>query len=119
VPALRALDPRAERNILRTAELLREEAAVLDEVVAGVLRDGADGIALARLAALRPALARLVVRRLAEDAVGAGGARAAGRLADILALGDRGALDVGAGARAVVTRGVLRFERTPPRPGRT
>ena len=41
--------------------------------------------------------------------------RAAGRLDEILALGD-GALDLGAGARAVVDGGVLRCERTPPLP---
>ena len=35
----------------------------------------------------------------------------------MIALGDSGALDVGDGARAVVERGVLRFERTPPLPG--
>ena len=57
------------------------------------------------------------MRRLAEDATGALCARAASRLADVLALGDSGALDVGDGARAVVEDGVLRFERTPPLAG--
>ena len=38
LPALRAVDARAEVNILRTARLLRDEGAVLDELVAGVLR---------------------------------------------------------------------------------
>ena len=89
---------------------------MLDEVVDRALA-GRDRIALGDLAALPPALARLVVRRLAEDATGALCARAASRLGDVLALGDEGALDVGDGARAVVELGVLRFERTPPLPG--
>ena len=105
VPALRELHPAAERNVVRTAELLRDEAAVLDEVVETALA-GRDHIAVAHLAALAPALARLVVRRLAEDAVGRLCARAPSRTADILALGD--------GARAVVDGGLLRVQPTPP-----
>jgi tRNA(Ile)-lysidine synthase len=85
---------------------------VLDEVVATALA-GRDHIAVAHLAALPPALARLVVRRLAEDAAGRLCARAPGRLDEILALGD-GALDLGDGARAVVTDGMLHIEPTPP-----
>jgi tRNA(Ile)-lysidine synthase len=112
VPALRELHPAAEANVVRTAQLLRDEAAVLDEVV-GTALAGRDRIAIARLAALPPALARLVVRRLAEDAVGRLCARAAARLPDILSLGD-GALDLGDGARAVVAGGVLRVRPTPP-----
>ena len=112
VPALRELHPAAEANVVRTAELLRDEAAVLDEVVGTVLA-GRDEIAVEHLAALPPALARLVVRRLAEDASGALCARAPGRVAELLRLGD-GALDLGDGARAVVRDGVLRVEPTPP-----
>ena len=107
MPALRELHPSAERNVVRTAELLRDEAAVLDEVVDTALA-GRDHIAVVHLAALPPALARLVVRRLAEDAAGRLCARAAGRLDEILALGD-GAIDLGDGARAVVAGGVLRI----------
>jgi tRNA(Ile)-lysidine synthase len=114
VPALRELHPAAERNVVRTAELLRDEAAVLDEVVDTALA-GRDQIAVAHLGALPPALARLVVRRLAEAAVGGLCARAPGRLGEILALGD-GALDLGEGARAVVSGGLLRVEQTPPGP---
>src|SRR6185295_1479517 len=112
VPALRELHPAAEHNVVRTAQLLREEGAVLDEVVATALA-GRDHIAVAHLAALPPALARLIVRRLAEDAVDGLCARAPGRLDEILALGD-GALDLGDGARAVVSAGLLRVEPTPP-----
>jgi tRNA(Ile)-lysidine synthase len=116
VPALRALHPAAERNIVRTAALLREEAEVLDELVETVL-DGRDHIATAHLAMLSPALGRLVVRRLAEDASGRLCPRAPGRLADLLELGD-GALDLGEGVRAVVHAGDLHMERTPPLAGR-
>jgi tRNA(Ile)-lysidine synthase len=116
VPALRAVHPAAERNVVRTAALLRDEAEVLDLVVDTALA-GRDRIAVANLAALPRALARLVVRRLAEDATGRLCPRAPGRLDDILALGD-GALDLGEGARAVVDGAVLRCERTPRLPVR-
>jgi tRNA(Ile)-lysidine synthase len=116
LPALRAVDERAEVNVLRTAQLLRDEAAVLDEVVAGVLADeGGTAIARDALGALPPALGRLVLRRLAEDAVGGLCARAATRLDDVLALGPDGALDLGEGARAIVASGVVRVGRTPAR----
>ncbi|MEA2380592.1 MAG: tRNA(Ile)-lysidine synthase [Solirubrobacteraceae bacterium] len=114
VPALRAVHPAAERNVVRTAALLRDEAEVLDIVVDTALA-GRDHVAVEHLAALPRALARLVLRRLAEAATGELCARAPGRLDDILGLGD-GALDLGAGARAVVDGGVLRCERTPPLP---
>lgn len=112
MPALLAVDPRAQENVLRTAELLRDEAEVLDVVVDTALA-GRAAIALAHLGVLPRALARLIVRRLAEDATGALCPRAPGRLDDILALG-AGALDLGDGARAEVRDGVLRMIATPP-----
>lgn len=113
VPALRAVHPQAEANVLRTAELLRDEAAVLEEVITTALA-GRDRITLERLVELPPALARLIVRRLAEDATGRLAPRAAARLGDILDLDPAGGmLDLGDGARAVVERGVLHFGRTP------
>ncbi len=119
LPALRELHPAAEENILRTAELLRDEAEVLDTVIDTALA-GRDQIELGHLGALPPALARLVVRRLAEDAAGGLCPRAGARLSDVLALGQPARpgpamLDVGDGARAVVEHGMLRFERTPRR----
>lgn len=114
VPALEAVDPRAHANVLSTAELLRDEAEVLGTVVETALA-GRDHIAVDQLGQLPVALARLVVRELAERAIGGRPCpRAPARLAEILALGD-GALDVGDGARALVAGGVLRFGRTPPR----
>jgi tRNA(Ile)-lysidine synthase len=113
---LRAVHPAAEENLVRTVEILRAEAAVLDDVVAVALA-GRARIALSRLAELPPALARLVVIRLAEDAAGGPVAGVGARVAELLALGRRGgsaALDVGAGVRAVVEYGVLRFTREGP-----
>jgi tRNA(Ile)-lysidine synthase len=75
-------------------------------------------VALEHLRMLSPALARLVLRRLAEDAVGGLCPRVGGRLDDVLELSDDAMLDLGDGAREVVAGGVLRFERTPPLPGR-
>jgi len=85
VPALRSLHPAAERNVVRTAQLLADEAAVLDEVVRAALH-GRDEVGLERLRALPIALARLVVVRLAEDAAGRLVPRAASRTEEILAL---------------------------------
>lgn len=111
------INPAAEENIARAAATLGEEAEVLDLVVETALA-GRDEIPLGHLEALPPALARLVVRELAERQTGALCPRAPARLAEILSL-DRGAgsaaLDVGDGARAVVEGGVLRFERSPER----
>ena len=113
---LRTVHPAAEANLLRSVEILRAEAAVLDDVV-GVALAGRDRIALKRLAELPAALARLVVIRLAEDATGEPVAGVGARLAELLELGRRGgsaALDVGHGVRAVVEYGVLRFAPQDP-----
>jgi tRNA(Ile)-lysidine synthase len=109
VPALRELHPAAEANVLRTVELLRDEAAVLDAVVAAVLAEAGDPPSLEHLRALPPALARLVVLRLA------GGAAIGHRAGEILALAEGQALDVGAGLRATIVHGRLQFVPTPPR----
>jgi len=113
---LRRVHPAAEANLLRTVELLREEAAVLERVVAAALA-GRSRIALAELAELEPALARLVVVRLAEDAGDALVPAVGARVAELLALAPRGGsgqLDVGGGVRAIVEYGVLRFEPAAP-----
>jgi tRNA(Ile)-lysidine synthase len=110
-PALRALHPAAERNVARTAELLRDEADVLDAVVGEVLQGG-DRVEVARLAALPPALRRLVARRLAEDATGRLVPAAAARVDELLDLDD-GELHLEAGVRAEVRGGVLSFASLP------
>jgi tRNA(Ile)-lysidine synthase len=113
LPALRSLHPAAEENVLRTLALLRDEAAVLDALVAEAI----DPPDVARLAELPPALQRLAVQALADRA---GPAPAVGaRAAEILALGAGGGtatLDVGGGLRAVVEYGRLRFDAAPPAP---
>ena len=103
LPALRSLHPAAEANILRTLEILRDEAEVLDSLI------DLDP-SVERIAGLEPALARLTVQAIAgEPSVGA-------RTAEILALGAGGGtatLDLGDGLRAVVEYGRLRFDHGP------
>jgi tRNA(Ile)-lysidine synthase len=121
VPALRAVHPAAEANVLRTARLLREEAELLDGLVEAELRAAAPGarsVSIERLASLPAALARLVVVRLAEDAAGALVPQAGARVGEILALARRGGraeLHVGGRVGAVVEDGELRMVRLPPR----
>jgi tRNA(Ile)-lysidine synthase len=111
VRALDAVHPAARANVLRTAELLREETGLLDALVAAELA-GRSSIALERLRELPPALRRLVVIRLAEDAAGTFVPQAGERVAEILALGARGGrseLHVGGLASAVIEGGELRM----------
>ncbi|MEA2198616.1 MAG: tRNA(Ile)-lysidine synthase [Solirubrobacteraceae bacterium] len=122
VPALRALHPAAEANVLALMEILRDEAAVLDTVLDEVL-EGRPEIELARLRELPAGLRRLVVQRLADVAAGGPAAGIAGRADEVAALRDQGtaSLDLGSGVRAVAEYGVLRLEPAPgpvrPAPG--
>ena len=119
VPALKAVHPAAEANILRTASLLADEAAVLDEVVRAALA-GRDRVEVAHLAELPPALARLVLVRLAEGAAGEGRyvPAAAERLADVLAAPDGAAVAAEGGIELVVEDGWVRARvSVPTRPG--
>jgi tRNA(Ile)-lysidine synthase len=104
LPALRSIHPAAEANVLRTLEILRDEAEVLDSLI-----DTEPSVE--RIAALPPALRRLTVQAIAgEPSVSA-------RADEILALGARGGtatLDLGGGLRAVVEYGRLRFDHGPP-----
>jgi tRNA(Ile)-lysidine synthase len=105
LPLLERVSPGAERTIAETAKLLRDEAEALD----ALLPETDD---LAGIAALPPALGRLVLRRLAGAPV---------RTDELLALKGRGgtvSLDVGHGLRAVVEYGRVRFTREaePPAP---
>jgi tRNA(Ile)-lysidine synthase len=119
LPELARVHPAAGANVLRTAALLREEAELLDTLVAAEL-DGSGGtppgtLTLRRFAELHPALRRLVLQRLADDAAGrplAGAARFAEQVAGLRPTGTA-MLDLGGGIRAVVERGVLRAERGP------
>ncbi len=111
LPALTEAHPAALRNVLALTEVLRDEAEVLDGLVAQVVEG--DRVLLQTLRELEPALRRLVVQRLADEAAG-GVAPGAGRRADeVAALTDRGTamLDIGCGLRAVAEYGRLRIER--------
>ncbi len=123
--ALRELNPAAERTVAETAQLLRDEAEVLDEATRAALKElgGGPAVSLGDLRARPPALARLVLRRLAEAVEG--GPRALSRAAAdaLLRLGERGGsqtLDLHGGLRAVAEYGTLRFTRdleaAPPDP---
>jgi tRNA(Ile)-lysidine synthase len=117
VPALRTVHPAAETNVLRTAALLREETELLDSLVdAELVRR--DTIELARLKEMPPALARMIVVRLAEQAAGTYVPQAGERVGELLELGrrrGRGELHLGGRAGAVIEDGVLRMVRLPPR----
>jgi tRNA(Ile)-lysidine synthase len=103
LPLLERIAPGAERTIAQTANLLRDEAAALDELVPRT-----DD--LGEIAALPPALARLALRRLAGAPI---------RVEELLTLAGRGGtvtLDVGQGLRAVVEYGRVRFQSGPAAP---
>jgi tRNA(Ile)-lysidine synthase len=117
VPALEEIHPAAKSNVLRTAALLREEAELLDSLVDAELAGGegapAGTISQARFGELHPALRRLVLQRLADQAAGrpvAGAARFAEQVASLTRGGS--ALDLGGGIRAVLEGGILRAERS-------
>jgi len=114
--ALADVHPAAARNVLRTAELLRDEAEVLDALVDAELGSangqGHRTIELDRFAELPPALRRLVVQRLADAAAGRPVPGAANHADEVAALRRTGTamLDLGRGVRAVAERGILRAE---------
>jgi tRNA(Ile)-lysidine synthase len=104
------IHPAAKENVLRTAALLREEAELLGSLVDAELEGGT--ISQERFAELHPALRRLVLQRLADEAAGrpvAGAARFAEQVASLRRGGSE--LDLGGGVRAILEGGVLRAER--------
>jgi tRNA(Ile)-lysidine synthase len=115
IPELERIHPGARENVLRTAALLREEAELLDSLVDAELGgpgEGPPSIPQQRFAELHPALRRLVLQRLADEAAGrpvAGAARFAEQVAGLRRGGSR--LDLGGGVQAVLEGGVLRAER--------
>ena len=121
MPALRSLGPAAERTVAETARLLRDEAEVLDVAVQEALArlGGGPAAQLAELAQLPPALARLVLRELAERAAGEPVALSRAEVDAVLGLGAAGgsrSLDLGRGLRAIAEYGTLRFSRGPDPP---
>jgi tRNA(Ile)-lysidine synthase len=119
LPPLREIHPGAERNVLATADHLREEAEVLEDVVDEAARQvGAGGsvpsVEGTRLRELEPALRRLVLRRLAEEAAGGPVPLRARQVREIEELTDHGgsaSLDLGGGVRVISEYGLLRFQR--------
>jgi tRNA(Ile)-lysidine synthase len=109
VPALASIHPAAEDNVLALAALLRDEAAVLDGLVDGVL-NGRSEIELHALRERPPALQRLIVQRLADEAFGGPAPGVARRADEIAAMGATALLDL-PGVRARTVRGTLKFER--------
>jgi tRNA(Ile)-lysidine synthase len=115
IPALEQAHPAAKENVLKTAAQLREEAELLDSLVDAELAGG-EGvepgtIAHARFRELHPALRRLVLQRLADQAAGRpvpGAARFAEQVASLSRGGS--VLDLGSGVRAVLEAGVLRAD---------
>jgi tRNA(Ile)-lysidine synthase len=121
--ALREVSPGAEHAVGETAAQLRDEAEVLDDVVAEAISSlGGPAVAVADLRALGPGLGRLVLRWLAEQAAGAPVALGRRRAEEVLALaeaaGGSRALDLGGGLRAISEYGTVRFARggDPPVP---
>lgn len=123
LPVLREIAPAPERTIAETARLLRDETEVLDAAVAEALErlGGGPAVQLTAIAELPSALARLALRELAERAAGEPRSLSRAEVDAVLALSERGgsrSLDLGAGLRATVEYGVLRFRRSgaPPVP---
>lgn len=117
LPALRAVHPAAEANVLRTAGLLREETDLLEGLIDAELA-GAQSISVERLAALPPALARMIVVRLAEQAAGRLVPQAGERVAELVELGRRGGraeLHIGGLVGAVLQGGRLSMVKLPAR----
>lgn len=117
---LERIDGRATAALVRTAALAREDDDALTAVAGAVVdAGGRDGVEREALAGVPAGIGRRVLRRLAEDALGAPCPRAGTRLEEVLALpaagGARAALDLGDGARAVVVAGRVRCEPSPPR----
>ena len=105
MPHMRELNPAAERNIAETARRLRDEGELVEAAVDAALERLGPAPELAALREEAPALARLVLARLAGVAV------SPARAEEILALAGQGTheLDVADGVRAVVEYGHVRF----------
>jgi tRNA(Ile)-lysidine synthase len=109
VPALRRIHPAAEQNVLALSRVLREEAEVLDLLVDAALAGGSE-ISLAALREHPPALQRLIVQRLADEAAGGPAPGVARRADEIAAMASTAMLDLPR-VRARTERGMLRFEK--------
>jgi tRNA(Ile)-lysidine synthase len=127
LPALREINPAAERNLAETRAELAEEGRVLDRIAAEVLEaaGGGPGTIAIRADALEdvePALRRLALRRLAEAAAGTEVSLGRARAAEIWRLAqlpEGGEVDLGGGVTAVCEQGLIRIrvgEASQPEP---
>jgi tRNA(Ile)-lysidine synthase len=127
LPALREVNPAAERNIAETRSELAEEARVLDRVVAEALDaagagPGAIAIRADALEGAEPGLRRLALRALAERVAGHEvplGRRTAAEVWRLAQHPEGGEVDLGGGLRAVCEQGLIRFsepEESAPEP---
>jgi tRNA(Ile)-lysidine synthase len=118
MPALAdALNPRLEEALAGAARVAAEEDALLDRLAREALAAAAvgEGFGAHRLAAVEPALLRRALLVAAQGAARPERGHLE-QLADFLASGRAGRLDL-PGGRAVVERGTLRFEaNVPPLP---
>jgi tRNA(Ile)-lysidine synthase len=108
VPALRELHPAAEANVLRTLQVLRDEAELLDAFIADA----------GPFATLGPAMQRLVLQKMVDEVTEhpvSVGSRAT-EVGELAKLGGTHHLDLGAGLRAVVEYGKVRVEPAAPSP---
>lgn len=112
LPAWRELHPAADENLLRTVDVLRDEALVLDAVVQRALARVGAPPRVDRLSELEPAVARLALQALADTAAGGRAPAVGARVQELLDRGRRGgsaSLDLGGGLRAELSYGVLRL----------
>lgn len=120
LPALGEIHPGAEDNVLATAALLRDEDRVLVEVVSRAREALGESPDVAELAGMDPALARLVLQAMGDEAAGGTAPPLRGHLPGILALGADGGtatVDLPGGLRAEVSYGRLRLRRPGDDPG--
>jgi tRNA(Ile)-lysidine synthase len=117
LPALRQVNPGAERTIAETRMELAEESRLLDRLVAEALAEagagpGGGAVRAEALADTDPALRRLALRALAERAAGREVALGRARAAEIWRLAtdpEGGQVELGGGLRAVCEHGLIRF----------
>jgi tRNA(Ile)-lysidine synthase len=119
LPALEAVHPGASRHVAALADLLRDEAALLEPLVAGAwerTRCGA-GLDARALGKEPPPLRRLLARRLVADAGLPGEAMCAAAVARVLAVArDGGRAELPGRGLAARERGILVVEGPPPPP---
>jgi tRNA(Ile)-lysidine synthase len=116
LPVLREIAPDAEANIAETQAELRAEGEALERLAARALAesgaDAAGAISRDALGALDPAVRRVALRQLAEQAVGGSVPLGRARAAEILRLAaepEGGLIELGGGVEAHIEHGHVRF----------